>query len=310
MENKFTNVEFFLLVHIVCSMAIGSFASFYLKERFLQNKNGIFFFMSLFHFSLLFLAYLISPWILYYLKHVRYKETVRDINLLNLDEFETNFTKVERIFGEGSMYELLESDYVSTSWKIKALVSMSDNLSQKNIAIIKQALSNSNDEVRLFSFSIIDKIEREINNKIHLNLERFKAEENPKKKATFAKELALLYWEIIYYGLSEDSLKDFLLQQVKRYIQIAQEYYRYDIKLNAMLGRVYMLSQEYENAAKEFSYIYKMGTEESVFVAPYLAEINFNMGNFQATKSIMNHINGLRFSNTMYPLIEQWRKYE
>ncbi|MDD2567922.1 MAG: hypothetical protein PHS10_08040, partial [Thiovulaceae bacterium] len=155
------------------------------------------------------------------MKNVRYKETLSDVHFVNLDEFSTHFIDVERAFGEGSMYELLQNDYVSTSLKIKAIVSMSDNLSQKNISIIKHTLSSNNDEVRLFSFAVIDKIERGINQKIHKNLGKFKTHVNPKKKAAIAKELASLYWEMIYYELSEDSLRDYLLEEVVKYILIA-----------------------------------------------------------------------------------------
>lgn len=300
-------IGYLFLLHIIGCAVISYVALQFLRERFPASKQSAFLFVFLFNLAIPILGYFFSLWIAYYLKNVRYKETLSDVHFVNLDEFSTHFIDVERAFGEGSMYELLQNDYVSTSLKIKAIVSMSDNLSQKNISIIKHTLSSNNDEVRLFSFAVIDKIERGINQKIHKNLGKFKTHVNPKKKAAIAKELASLYWEMIYYELSEDSLRDYLLEEVVKYVLIAKKEFPYDLKLNVMLGRVYMLLQEYEKAATEFTYIMEMNLDENAFVGPYLAEINFNAGNYKTVQSIMSHISGLHLNSTLHPIVQQWR---
>ncbi|MDD5400074.1 MAG: hypothetical protein PHQ93_02665 [Sulfurimonas sp.] len=300
-------IKIFYIFHIIITTIISLISARYMQKRFFDSKKRAFIFMFLFNISLPVIGYFFSYWISYYLKNVKYEDVLDNVHVIDLDEFENYFINVERAFGESSMYELMQNDYASTSLKIKALVSMSDNISQKNINIIKYTLSSNNDEVRLFSFAIIDKIERGINGKIHQNLEKFKQESDEKRKALIAKELAALYWEMIYYELSESSLKDYYLSEVLKYIKFAALSYPYDLKLNLMLGRVYMLQKNYDRAATEFSYICEMNLEENQFVGPYLAEINFNAGNYRTAKSIISELNSLQLNSTLYPIFEQWR---
>ncbi|MBU1659405.1 hypothetical protein KKG72_10190 [bacterium] len=300
-------VKIFYIFHIFISVVISLISSQYLDKRFPKSKKSNFIFMLFFNISLPVIGYLFSFWIAYYLKTVKYEEVLENIHMINLEEFESSFVKIERAFGEGSMLELMRNDYAPTSLKIKALVSMSDNISQKNIAIIKDTLSSNNDEVRLFSFAIIDKIERGINSKIYKNLEKFTVEKNSIEKAKLAKELALLYWEMIYYELSEDSLKEYLLDEVIKYIEIANQADKYELKLHVVLGRVYMMRKEYERAATEFSFLYEMNKYEYAYIMPFLAEINFNIGSYTVVKSIITESRGLKLNSTLHSIVEQWK---
>lgn len=300
-------VKIFYAVHILISIVISVISAKYLHKRFPSSKKRNFIFMFLFNLALPLIGYLFSIWIAYYLKHVTYEDELENTHMINLEEFEDSFINVERAFGEGSMLELMQNDYAPTSLKIKALVSMSDNISQKNISIIKHTLSSNNDEVRLFSFAIIDRIERGINSKIYKNLEKFKKEQDHIKRANIAKELAMLYWEMIYYELSEDSLQGYILNEVVKYIEIASEIDKYELKLHVILGRVYMLRKEYERAATEFSFIYEMNPYEHVYVMPFLAEINFENGSYAVVKSIISESKGLKLNSTLHSIVEQWK---
>jgi len=73
-------------------------------------------------------------------------------------DFENEFPEVTRLFGEASMERLLNEDISSlSSMKMKALVSLADNASRTDVTLIKNSLSDRNDEVRLYSFAVIDK---------------------------------------------------------------------------------------------------------------------------------------------------------
>jgi len=195
-----------------------------------NNKVTNFLFIFLFNLAMPLIGYFLSAWIAWYLNNIKYEKRVSNTNILNLDEFGISFLKVERIFGEGSMSDLMTSEYAPKSKKLKALSSLANNPSPANLRIIRQTLSSTDDEIRMFGYAIINKAEKLLNIKINYHLERFNEEknrENPQLDilAHAAKELAPLYWELIYTELSHESLKENFKKEVIKYIEIAKKFY-------------------------------------------------------------------------------------
>jgi lipopolysaccharide biosynthesis regulator YciM len=170
--------------------------------------------------------------------------------------------------------------------------------------------------------------------------------------AEAAKELANLYWELVYTELSHESLKADFLKEVKKYVKIAKEYYislrgrleieidkldselqniedeenqkklelhskdlkdrllkNHDIitRLYVLMGKVYMNEKDYENASTEFTIAQELHEDKSSFILPYLAEIQFLLGNYTAVNSIINKSADLSLNATLHPIIEQWK---
>ena len=336
----------------------------------LHKNNNItnFLFMFLFIFAMPVIGYIAAIWIALYLRSTSYEKRVSNTSILNLDEFEMSFLKVERIFGEGSMSELMNSTHASKSKKLKALSSLSNSLSPANLKIIRSTLSSTDDEIRMFGYATINKAETALNIKINHYLEIFngvddKKEYDKSQVANAAKELADLYWEMVYTELSHESLKVGFLNEVKSYIEIAKEYYislsrslqeelnqfdkkkeliegsqseeekkelseeeieknylkRKEIKSNLLnsnniltklfllKGKVYMHEKNYEQASTEFTIAQEFYEGESSFILPYLAEIQFILGNYTIVHSILNKSQDLGLNATLHPIVEQWK---
>ncbi len=194
-----------------------------------NNPITIFLFMVVFNMSLPVVGYVFTLWTVRYLNNVSYEKRVVDTNMINLDEFESSFLKVERIFGEGSMSDLMTNEYAPKSKKLKALSSLSNNATPANLQIIRQTLSSTDDEIRMFGYAIINKAEKALNSKINHYLEIIAEEEAGDNDsaiiASAAKELGPLYWEMIYTELSHESLKSGFMKSVVEYINIAKEFY-------------------------------------------------------------------------------------
>ena len=191
-----------------------------------NNRKTSLVFIFLFNLAMPLVGYIFSFWIAWYLKNVTYDKKVLNTNILNLDEFSTSFLKVDRIFGEGSMSTLLVDKYSPKSKKLKALSALASNLSPANLRIIRQTLSSTDDEIRMFGYAVINKAEQSLNVKINTQLEIFSDNFNKKEEiAAAAKELASLYWEMVYTELSHESLKENFLKEVVKYIKVAKEFY-------------------------------------------------------------------------------------
>jgi len=325
------------------------------------NPVASFVFFFIFNYSMPVFGYIASLWFAYYLVHVKYEHKIINTNILNLDEFETSFLKVHRIFGEGSMTNVILAEDVPKSKKLKALSSLSSNISPTTLRIIKQTLSSKNDEIRMYGYAIINKIEKKLNENINKHLEIYnneKLEDSVRFEA--AKELAFFYWEMVYAELSHESLRDSFINEVIKYLNIAKEYYIHKVedfdaairkekqelrkisskdllkkedieevkkveaniasikkeiksskdisaKLYVLMGRVYMMRKEYENAVEEFTLAKELSSSDFSFVLPYLAEIYFILGKYMVAKSILKQAKSLDLNPKLYPIVAQWR---
>ncbi|MEA3523270.1 MAG: hypothetical protein U9R50_09860 [Campylobacterota bacterium] len=316
----FDSLFVFYAVHAVVSALIAFIASFFLLKRFEDNKHLFIGFVFLFNIAMPGVGYLFTIWVIYYLLSVQYDKLLNNVSYINMIEFETEFPEIQRIFGEGSMSDLLSNGLAPTSLKMKALVSMADNITQKNLSLIKNSLSDKDDEIRLYSFAIIDKIERGINKSIHQKLNSFQensenmsnidskdiTEKEREEYIKLAEELTYLYWDMVYFELSDEDLKKYILQEVKRYAKIVLNAHLNHIGINVLLGKVYLMEKEYENASTCFAVAIE-NENETGFTHPYLAEIFFNQKNYRSTKSLLSNAKILQMNGTLYPVVEQWK---
>ena len=262
------NIHSILVAHILISLLLSFFLARFISTRFvvdadkdsmriteLQDKSLLFrtfyifslsknnmimslLFMFIFSLSIPILGYFFAIWIALYLRNVVYEKRVANTDVLRFDEFRTSFLIVDRIFEEGSISDLMKNRYAPLSKKLKALSMLSKNLSSSNIKIIHETLSSTDDEIRMFGYSIINKAEKALNEKINFHLGVIDSIdknnnltlEDESLKAKAANELAFLYWEMIYTELSHESMKDGFLEQVEKYIKIAKIFYMKESK--------------------------------------------------------------------------------
>lgn len=358
------NIYFVLLLalHIFISMLLSFFISQKLRKRFILNsqkvnkhdllrfkemsnktpihkflfhvslhKNNIkasFAYFLIFNFSMPVLGYFASLWLSWYLINVKYQDNIVNTNMLNLDEFGVAFVDVERIFGEGSLNELMKNKYAPKSKKLRALNVLSATASPANLKIIKQTLSSTEDEIRMFGYAIINKAEQKISNNINIELGHFKdakKELNAHEVARAANELAFLYWELLYTELSHDSLNDEFMQQVDKFAHIAIDYYAKELKafgdgeeniealnklskLYQLLGRIFMKNREYEKAIEKFTIAQELNLENATFILPYTAEAYFLLGKYHLVHSLLKQMKSYEVNVTVQPMIEQWKR--
>lgn len=363
------------VIHIIISLIISFVASVYLKKRYIKSSEEVdqedfkreeeiqlesstfrllfkvslhknnqvtnFLFIFLFNLPIPFIGYFFTLWIVWYLTHIEYDKKVVHTNVLNLDEFGHSFLKVERIFGEGSLGDLMTSPYAPKEKKLKALSSLAAHISPTNLKIVRQTLMSTDDEIRMFGYAIINKAEKSLNQKINTQLEIINEQSIADNKdeniiAHASKELAYLYWEMVYTELAHDSLKNNFLNQSILYLELAKEYYNSKIEdfypglslkeqpciddnielqeaykacssLYLLMGRIYMYKKDYEQAVSEFTIAQELTPNSDTFILPYLAEVYFLTGRYNIVKTLLGRASTLEMNATLYPIIQQWK---
>jgi len=246
-------------------------ASLYKNNRLMATL-----FIFLFNVAIPVVGYIFTLWLTWYLTHVKYEKKIVFTNILDLDEFKNTFMKIERIFGESSMINLLNNDYVPKAKKLRALATLAATPSPASLAIIKQTLSSSDDEIRLYGYSILNNLEKKINSRINQNLQfihekafKEKSKEEEKQIAQAAMDLAFSYWELVYMELSHESLKNNFLNSAINYIELAKEFFidyieelsdeLESIKKNPLLKKeLHFIEEELQEAYEKASNLYTL----------------------------------------------------
>jgi tetratricopeptide (TPR) repeat protein len=283
-------------------------ASFLLRKKFPDEKIIIFIFFWIFNLSLPVVGMLMTAWIVYYLQAVKYEEQLAYVDHIDMSGFSSEFPEVRRIFGEASMGRILGDRKMSESLKMKALVSLVEGAGRSDIALIKNSLSDRNDEIRLYSFAIIDKLERGINSQIHQKLQIFHDTPGREERKMLAEELAFLYWDMVYFELADDDLKEFIIHEVQKYAKESLDIDPINGKLCLLLGRCSLMLKDYEVAEAYIELAVEYGGKNNEFMIPYLAEIHYNKREFESVKKLLENAEGLRVNMLLNPLVEQWGK--
>lgn len=300
-----SSLVLFYLLHGVLSSVLAFFATISLSRRYKDSKRIIFLLALFFNISVPLLGYIFTLWMLYYLLNVKYAKVLKHTKTLNMQELDHEFPNVKRLFGEGSMIELMSNTDAPRALRMRALSVVSQDMSRKNIALIKHSLADKDDEIRLYSFSLIDNLEQDINTKIHQASLRFTQTQDSDQKSSAAKELAYLYWDMVYFDLSDEVLKSYLINESLRYAKFVFDNNMGDTSMNTLLGKIYLEKKEYSLAATQLVMAIENGVDHE-YIVPYLAELHFERGNFRSVGAMLNLVKSLKMNTTMYPIVAQW----
>ncbi len=274
-----------------------------LKKRYPNDLWKMTFLFAMLNLSAPLMGIVFTFWLHYRLRKSNPAVSYEHIRHIDMSEFSQIFVSVKRQFGEGAVKRILIEEETNESLKLKAVLALTNTIKKSDIPLLKQTLSSSSDELRLYSFAILDKMEREINDKIHAALIRYEDAKTSQERATLARELASLYWEVIYFDLADEALKQFIAQQVKRYAEEALEAFPRDVQLRYLMGRAALTAHRLDDAQ---SYFESIVAQKQRTVA-YLAEVYFLKRNFAALKKLIReHGEILRNDPLLYPVWVLW----
>jgi tetratricopeptide (TPR) repeat protein len=277
-----------------------------------RERLGLFFF--LLAIALPLLGPLVMIVILTALRYARPPEPPPPFNEIHFDEYYEHPPMVRRRFGEGAIREIINNDSIALELRLTALTLLSEHNTRHNFILIKRMLSSRNDELRLLSFSIVDKAEHRLNHRIHQALQELeRLDEGHPRRPEALFELAQLYWELVYFELVDEVLTDFLLTEVERYAHAALKEGEGTLRIHILLGRLFFERKEFDRARKHFQEALAIGRaqnreRETEFLVPYLAEIAYYRGEYAQVRELMSRSWHFALNPTLKPLRELWSR--
>lgn len=186
-------------------------------------------------------------------------------------------------YSGGSMTSILLHHY--DVYQRQQVVQAAIHLPAKaSIPILKIAISDASDDVRLLAFSALEKMETDINKNLVDTQKRFNEKHNHADAITIAEQ----YWELCYLGIASHAARQLYLKNAQNYL-IKAERLKPTTTARLLLGRVLTARGNSIDAIKVFSRCIAMGIHKNQ-VAPYLAEAAFDSGRYDLMKNYLSHI--------------------
>lgn len=221
--------------------------------------------------------------------------------------FDEKFRINRRKFGESSVREFVQKKEIPSDLRLKAFLFLTEIGSPESVRLIKAGLQDPDDEIRLLSFSVIDKVEKRISEEIHKNLNRLKYTKDKKELGKIYSKLAGLYWENVYIGIADPEISDFYLTEAEKYAKLSIDLVGDDPYIDLLLGRIYLQKGELDASAQHLHKALSSGIPQFK-VAPYLAELYFRIGRYSKIKEIMKRYRYLKYDPFFYPVAVLWEE--
>jgi len=208
-------------------------------------------------------------------------------------------------YSAGGMRAVLEAD-TPTDKKI-GTVMYTRNLGDKEaVPLLRIALRDQADDVRLLAYSMLDQKETAINLTINEIKEQLELLDHgsPSQRALLLLQLADHYWELSYLGYSQGELRLFNLERARNHLN-------HSIELDdtptaqALLGKVEFALGEYTKAQAHFEHASGNGLAPEVFL-PYMAEIAYRNHDYDLTHKLICRLPSELSNLRLAQLREYW----
>ena len=260
-------------------------------KRFKNLKLEIFLILTFLIFVTSFFGIIFAILLSFYLQTAKIEEK-KEIKAIGLDSKYIKLPVTRRNFGEGAIYNISSAN---PQFKLNVLTYIVKNNMPNKGQVLKEALSDSDDEVRLMAFSVLSREEDKLNKAIFQKLEELKT---AKDKEKIYKELGKLYWEFIYLGIVDENLKEFYLNLAKENFEKSKD----DIESRLYLGRIYLREKNLKKAKEMLESIIEVEKK----AIPYLAEVYFYEGDIKRVKELMKGLDLLSINLNFYFNYRVW----
>ena len=223
-------------------------------------------------------------------------------------EYEPHDDRVEAPHAHGPVRAQLTDPAAPVETRMRALLSIQDLPSRVANPVIREMLADSSDDVRLVAYGILDGREKRINARIQAARAQLEGDD-PLGRLLADKELAELYWELVYQGLVQGDLQKHAAAQARTHFDAALKVAPDDAALWALGGRLANFAGQYERAWHAFSRAIEFGMPE-VRVLPYLAEVAFRMRRFERVSQLLGRITQASHTQRMAQVIDYWSANE
>jgi polysaccharide biosynthesis protein PelE len=212
--------------------------------------------------------------------------------------------QAQPIYGQAGMISVLRHA-PDPERRIKALIATRQMTSQEAIPVLKEALRDPVDDVRLLAYSMLDAKEEAINATIRKLLRTL--EQDPADQGgRLHQRISTCYWELAYLGLAQGEVLRHALARALEHLEQALNAGADEPTLHIQRGRLLMHQMRWDDAAHAFDVAVQRGVP-AAGVAPYLAEIAFEQREFHQVAGYLERLGpAIRNSERLAAVAAYW----
>lgn len=232
--------------------------------------------------------------------------TIRDIPWQEVEIPELPFQPVDMdqqiIYSEGGLRQVLH-EAGSIEKRLKALLATRQMSDRDAVELLREALKDPADDVRLLAYSMLEQKEKALASqarRLQLALE----DPESKNPSRLKRRLAQVWWEMSYLGLAQGSLRSYYLESARRLLLELTDTlemhndWRLLGRVELTLGNIIAAKSAFENALAK-------GAPQEL-ILPYQAEVAFLERDFQKVRFCLASLTHYRPHQNVRAVIEGW----
>lgn len=238
-----------------------------------------------------------------YRKHKQFHEHTEQFdNTINLLNIKPHYAE----YGSGGGALQLFDANKSADERTLALFKMAQSPLATMNTMLYQLLPDNSDEMRLLAFSILDEQEGTLSQAIDQLQTMLKHQTlNQETQALLEKNLANLYWDLVYNQLIIHELADSMLTKAEGYALSALNAFPDDAHLWALLGKIYTQLKQDLKAEDAFKKAMSLAIDPAK-VMPYLAELYYKRQDYEGVRHALSRAPSLMDISLIAPVKRYW----
>ncbi len=170
----------------------------------------------------------------------------------------------------------------------QALISLSRGAKQYSNLLYQQLVADDLEELRICAFSLLENQQDFIHDKINELLKIYNQTPPSAIQAFYAKQIAWLFWELIYLNLGDKDFRLVILERSLHYANIALAWSPQDPTLLILSARIAMAQQQTTASVQLLQKAAQLHAPHSK-IAPYMAEQAFYEHDFAKVRQYLAH---------------------
>lgn len=295
----------FFFINLALSVLVAYTLVYALGIRFLKNRKAFFRLLVSIGTFVPVLGNMLAIAYVFFLRRQIHKHAAVDVNFYPAFEY-SRLAPVKTVaYGTGWANLRLQSSDFEPEVRQQALISISRGSPRDVNLIYSKLLSDDSEELRVCAFSLLEKQQDYLHTKISHLLKKYQDIVLPEKRAFVAKQLALLYWELVYQNLSDEDIRKILLERSRFYANLALDVLFKDTTLWILLSRI---SIEEGKVTQGIEYLIKASELQAPQskVIPYLAELAYQNKDYNAVKQYLKSDLSLQYIFKINKIVKFW----
>ena len=230
----------------------------------------------------------------------------RDIPWQEVDIPELPFQPIDMdlqvVYSQGGLRQVLR-EAISTDKRLKALMATRQMNDRDAIEILREALKDPSDDVRLLAYSMLEQKEKTLAQRAG-TLQQSLQNADDLTSVSLQRRLAQVWWEMAYLGLAQGGLRHYYLDSAGKLLRrlVARRSQHNDWRL---LGRVELALGNIDNAEEAFRSALAGGSSPEL-IMPYLGEVAYLRRDFDQVRQHLSACPLERFHPANRPVIKSW----